>query len=90
MMRYCERDIRVVVLDYNMPRLNGAETLTFLRKLNPRVKVLALTGIDANLLPESFRTGVDKILTKPYSNSQLIDTVNELLGFDPATELSKP
>jgi CheY-like chemotaxis protein len=89
MMRYCERDIRVVVLDYNMPRLNGAETLTFLRKLNPRVKILALTGVDANLLPESFRTGVDKILAKPYSTGQLIDNVNELLGFDPTTELGK-
>lgn len=89
MMRYCERDICVVVLDYNMPRLSGAETLTFLRKINPRVKVLALTGIDANLLPESFRTGVDKILAKPYSTGQLIDSVNELLGFDPATELGK-
>jgi CheY-like chemotaxis protein len=88
LLRYCQRDVRVVVLDYNMPRLNGADTLAFLRKLSPHVKVLAVTGVDANLLPESFRTGVDRVLTKPYTNSQLIDNLNGLLGFDPRTELA--
>ncbi len=88
MLRYCQRDVRVVVLDYNMPRLNGAETLMYLRKLNPHVKVLALTGVETNLLPESFRTGVDRVLAKPYTNSQLINTLNGLLGFDPRAELA--
>lgn len=80
MLRYCQKDVRLVVLDYNMPRLNGADTLGYLKKLNPKVKVLALTGIELGLLPEAFRTGVDKILPKPYSNSQLMTSINELLG----------
>jgi two-component system cell cycle sensor histidine kinase/response regulator CckA len=80
MLRYCQRDVRLVVLDYNMPLLNGADTLGYLKKLNPHVKVLALTGIEFGLLPESFRTGVDKILPKPYSTSQLMTSINELLG----------
>jgi len=89
MLRYCQRDVRVVVLDYNMPRLNGSDTLSFLRKLNPHVKVLALTGIDPNLLPEDFRRGVDKILTKPYSTSQMVDSLNELLGVDPRAQFGR-
>lgn len=88
MLRYCQRDVRVVVLDYNMPRLNGADTLAYLRKLSPHIKVLALTGVEASLLPESFRTGVDRVLTKPYTSSQLIDSLNGLLGFDPRAELA--
>jgi CheY-like chemotaxis protein len=84
LLRYAQRDILVVVLDYNMPRLNGADTLQFVRKLSPRVKVLGLTGIEAELLPESFRMGADKILTKPCTNSELLRHVNDLLGFDPA------
>jgi CheY-like chemotaxis protein len=80
MLRYCQRDVQVVVLDYNMPRLNGSDTLSYLKKLNPKVKVLALTGIELGLLPESFRTGVDKVLPKPCSNTQLMTSINELLG----------
>jgi CheY-like chemotaxis protein len=85
MLRYCQRDVRLVVLDYNMPRLNGSDTLSYLKKLNPEVKVLALTGIELGLLPESFRTGVDKVLPKPYSHSQLMNCVNELLGPSPSS-----
>src|SRR5437868_13822036 len=29
LLRYAARDIRVVVLDYSMPKLNGEETLNF-------------------------------------------------------------
>ena len=83
MLRYCQRDVRLVVLDFNMPRLNGMDTLGFLRKLNPQVKVLAVTGLDLNFLPEAFRKGVDKVLTKPYTTSQLVSSINELLGFTP-------
>jgi len=89
MLRYCQRDVRVVVLDYNMPRLNGSDTLTFLRKLSPHVKVLAVTGVDMNLLPESFRKGVDRILAKPYTTSELIDSLNGLLGYDPRAALKQ-
>ena len=88
MLRYCQRDVRLVVLDYNMPRFNGADTLAFLRKLNPHVKVIAVTGVDRNLLPEVFREGVDKVLPKPYSTGQLIDTINALLGGAPAAAVS--
>ena len=89
MLRYCQRDVRLVVLDFNMPRLNGMDTLNFLRKINPHVKVLAVTGVDPNVLPEAFRRGVDKILPKPYTTSQLISNVNELLGFSPGTAVTK-
>jgi len=89
MLRYCQRDVRLVVLDFNMPRLNGMDTLSFLRKLNPHVKVIAVTGLDLNFLPEEFRRGVDRILTKPYTTTQLISNVNELLGFTPAPVTAK-
>ena len=80
MLRYGARDIRVVLLDYNMPQLNGAETLEHLRRLRPQVKVLAVTGVDAQLLPPSFREGVDKFLQKPFRSKELVDTINLLLG----------
>src|SRR5580693_6593548 len=40
MLRYAGANIRVVLLDYSMPRLNGDEALTFVRQLSPNAKVI--------------------------------------------------
>jgi CheY-like chemotaxis protein len=80
MLRYAGSDIRVVVLDYNMPRLNGDEALRFVRQLSPNVKVIGLTAMNLDSLPKAYRVGVDKLLTKPVVATDLLRTVNEFLG----------
>ncbi len=86
MVRYAPKDVRLVLLDYNMPRFNGAETLAFLRKLNPNLKVVAVSGFRVTDLPESFHRGVDRLLSKPFTNDQLLKTVEEVIEGIPATE----
>jgi CheY-like chemotaxis protein len=84
MLVYAPGDIRIVLLDYTMPQLNGDETLEHLRKLNPSIRVVAVTSSDPNLVPASFRDGVDKFLTKPLDAKQLIETIDCLVGSKPA------
>jgi len=79
MVRYAPKDVRLVLLDYNMPRFNGAETLEFLRKLNPALKVVAVSGFRVAELPESFHQGVEKFISKPFSNDELLKTVKEVI-----------
>ncbi len=83
MLTYAPGDIRLVLLDYTMPQLNGDETLRHLRKLNPSIKVVAVTSSDPNLVAASFRDGVDKFLKKPLDAIELIATVNTLVGSKP-------
>ena len=80
MLRYAGADIRIVVLDYRMPQLNGGETLTFVRELSPNAKVIGLTAMNLDSVPKAYLDGVDKLLTKPVIASQLIGAVYELLG----------
>lgn len=79
MARYAPRDIGAVLLDFNMPRFNGAETLQFLRKLCPQVKVLAVSGVSLKELPPEFREGAERFVPKPFSNDDLLKTLDEVL-----------
>lgn len=88
MARYAPRDIGAVVLDFNMPRFNGAETLQFLRKLCPQVKVLAVSGVSLKELPPEFREGVERFVPKPFSNGDLLKTIEQLLQEKSEVEVS--
>ena len=83
MFTYAPSDIRLVLLDYTMPMLNGNETLQHLRKLNPSIKVVAVTSSDPNQVASSFRDGVDKFLKKPLDARELIATIDSLVGSKP-------
>ena len=58
-LRYAAGDIRVVVLDYSMPQLNGGETLNFVRQLSPNAKVIGLTAMNLDSVPKTYLDGVD-------------------------------
>jgi CheY-like chemotaxis protein len=79
-LRYAAGDIRVVVLDYSMPQLNGGETLNFVRQLSPNAKVIGLTAMNLDSVPKTYLDGVDKLLTKPVIATKLMGAVYELLG----------
>jgi CheY-like chemotaxis protein len=80
LLRYAARDIRIVVLDYSMPKLNGDETLNFIRQLSPDVRVIGITAMKLDSLPKEYLEGVDKLLTKPVIATQLIGAVDGLLA----------
>ena len=88
MVRYTPSGVRTVLLDFNMPGFNGAETLEHLRKLNPNVKVIAVSGFKVSELPKSFQEGVQRFIAKPFSNGQLLETIEEVLAEEPDTEIS--
>ena len=73
------QDVSVVLLDYNIPKHNGPETLRLLCRLNPIVKVIAITGVNITKLPPSFRIGVDKYIQKPFKGQELISCLNGFL-----------
>jgi CheY-like chemotaxis protein len=80
MLRYAPRDVGLVLLDFGMPRFSGSDTLEYLRKLNDRVKVIGISGYSPNELPANFQEGVQRVITKPFSNSDLLQTIEDVLA----------
>jgi len=80
MLRHGVQDIHLVLLDYRMSGFDGEQTLQQLRRLNPHVKVIAVTGVSSNELPESFRNGTDYLIQKPVKSEVLLATIKEALA----------
>ena len=80
LLRYAARDIRIVVLDYSMPKLDGGETLNYIKQLSPNAKVIGLTAMKLDSLPKEYIDGIDKLLSKPVVATELNGAIDELFG----------
>lgn len=58
-------DVSLILLDWNMPRMNGAETLERLQQLALDIPVLILSGDEANHVDVGHRL-VQGTLKKPF------------------------
>jgi CheY-like chemotaxis protein len=70
----------IVVTDYKMPKMNGVELITRLRKLHPATAVILISGFTDTLGLDETNTGADIVLQKSNNEvPQLIRAVNRLL-----------
>jgi CheY-like chemotaxis protein len=79
---YAERreEIRVVIMDIMMPIMDGPASIKALRKIDPNVKVIAVSGLkDNGKLIEIIGTDVDAFLSKPYTAETLLRTLQQTL-----------
>lgn len=74
----------VVITDLIMPDMEGIETITHLRKINPSVKVIAISGGGRNrpddYLQLAAKLGAIKTFVKPVDRNALLDAVRELVA----------
>jgi CheY-like chemotaxis protein len=73
-------EIDLVILDVQMPRLNGPQAFEQIRTLNRDVKVLVVTGsYSEDIANDMLAQGVAAILQKPYQVDQLAQAVRQVL-----------
>lgn len=73
-------DYDLVLLDINMPVLNGFETLKEIRKRDPNSKVVACTGTSSEVYVHRFETeGFDSYLKKPVALESILDLLAPLV-----------
>jgi two-component system, cell cycle sensor histidine kinase and response regulator CckA len=79
--RYAEQkhNISAVLLDMMMPSLDSATTIRTLLKLNPQVKIIAMSGLATNeAVNQTINEGVKAFLAKPFTAVELLDLLSGL------------
>jgi len=73
-------DLDLVALDMIMPEMNGKDTFKELKKINPEVKVLLVSGYSLNKqIEELMQRGCDGFIQKPFDIVQLSHKLREVL-----------
>jgi CheY-like chemotaxis protein len=78
-----KEDFDILLLDINMPVMDGMECVKLIRQLPNKTKakmpVVAITGNAKNYSEEDFKTvGFDDVLVKPLNFDKLVEIVNNL------------
>jgi len=70
----------VVIVDLNMPILNGIDASKQLKAINPAMKIIVLTmNEDAEIAAETLRTWASGYLLKKSAGSELVKAVQEVV-----------
>lgn len=81
--RFKEFPVHLVITDIIMPEKEGMETILEIKKINPEVKIIAISG-GGRSVPEDYLNiaeyfGAVKSFKKPFDMADFIQTVDHLL-----------
>ncbi|HMJ64898.1 MAG TPA: response regulator [Candidatus Binatia bacterium] len=78
-----QNQVNVVITDLIMPEKEGLETIVELRRMYPKIKIIAMSGGALGLpwanLNSARRLGATVTLTKPFSRQELLAEVARIL-----------
>ncbi len=79
-----QRPPDLVITDIIMPEMDGIETIMELRRHNPRVKIIAISGgvkegMDSYLRPAAL-LGAQRTFSKPVDMGELLEAINDILA----------
>jgi CheY-like chemotaxis protein len=81
------RDVALVLMDVNMPGLDGPRTLIALRKMDPAVRCCFMTGGLVSYTEEYLRRlGAEQVFHKPFVLTDLIRVLGDMVSRAPRSE----
>ncbi len=70
----------IILMDINMPKLNGIGTTKQIRKFDQKTPIIALTAVDVTQLNRQIiQAGLNDYILKPYNKNHLLEIINKHL-----------
>jgi DNA-binding response OmpR family regulator len=77
---FCANDYDIIILDINLPEINGYDLCKAIRSKNQEVPILMLTSMLAlNDKIEGYNAGADDYMVKPFEFKELVLKISSLL-----------
>jgi PAS domain S-box-containing protein len=75
-----KKEIALVLTDMMMPIMDGAGVIRVLMRINPEIKIVAASGLNANVgVTKLLGASVKHFLAKPYTAGTLLKTIRAIL-----------
>jgi two-component system cell cycle sensor histidine kinase/response regulator CckA len=74
------KEIKVVLMDMMMPVMDGQASVRALRKIDPKVKIIAMSGLAEKEMFSKIADHVNVFLSKPYTTEKLLKTICKSLN----------
>lgn len=86
-----KQDIAVVLTDMMMPVMDGPSTIPVLIRMNPHVRIIAASGLNANsMVAKAMSAGIRHFLPKPYTADTLLKMLRTVLTEEPTNKQTVP
>jgi two-component system, cell cycle sensor histidine kinase and response regulator CckA len=74
-------EIALVLMDMMMPSMGGATAIRTIQKINPHVRIVAMSGVTSNeILAQVNASEVKAFLAKPCTSQELLTTLHRVLN----------
>ena len=75
------KDVGLVLIDIKMPKVNGLEILSQIKKKRPNLKVIVVTGYKSvETASEAVRLGASGYVVKPFQSQEILEIVKKHLS----------
>ena len=75
------KDIDCMILDINMPNLNGLEAIDLVKKEKPYIKIIVISMIsDPSVVRRALKAGADGFVVKNSGKSELMKAINKVMN----------
>ena len=82
--RYEEQSADIVITDLVMPEKEGLEMIVEIKRLNPGVRIIAISGggrgSSQNYLKLAKAFGAQIVLAKPFSHREILEAISQVLA----------
>jgi len=77
---FATQPVSAVILDYNLPELDGTAVSALMKRMKPEVPIILFTGVSE--LPTDVLTTVDGFMVKGKPPSDMLQIIDRLLGIE--------
>ena len=76
-----KNEISTILIDMMMPEMDGVTTIRTLQRINPQVKIIAVSGLATNdRVSTAINSGAKSFLPKPYTTEELLRQLHQVLN----------